>query len=121
MNVPHGYCQNMWDEKRRIGPQTAMTHGAIQIVDIDAPDWWAFCRDLEEVARNVPVVDEIKWHSSGETLTSGVTWDYDEDGDEYMLVGFTTSVKNVYAEIDSGTYGNLQALRVYTGRNAEDE
>lgn len=85
----------------------------------DADNFWDFCNHLVEIARNERNVKEIVWHHCTEPLTSGVEFHFDEEDDEYMLVGFVTNNKNVYAEIDDGTYGNLQGLRVYTGRKAE--
>lgn len=97
---------------------TPMGEGKI-IID-DADNFWNFCDHLAEIAMMEPVVDTIEWHVDGTKLVSDVTFDYDEEGDEYMLVGLITNNSRVYAEIDDGTYGNLQGLRVYTGRTEDD-
>lgn len=44
---------------------------------------------------------------------SGVTYDVDEDGERYATVGYTALPAGVYAEIEHGTCGVLQAFRVY--------
>lgn len=46
----------------------------------------------------------------------GLMHGFDEDGDEYFTVGFSINHKMVFAEIEDGTYGELQGFRIYTGR-----
>lgn len=48
--------------------------------------------------------------------THGVTYERDEDDEPYASIGFNLP-EGVYAEIEDGTYGELQALRVYLGRS----
>lgn len=46
--------------------------------------------------------------------THGVTYDLDEDSEPYARIGFVLP-EGVYAEIEDGTYGELQALRICLG------
>lgn len=52
--------------------------------------------------------------------THGVHYGTDEDGDDYAIVGFNIFHKNIYAEIEDGTYGQLQGFRIYLGTRSED-
>lgn len=47
--------------------------------------------------------------------THGVAYGTDEDGDDYAIVGFNVNGKNIYAEIEDGTFGSLQGFRIYLG------
>jgi len=53
---------------------------------------------------------------TGPLGTHGVTYDVDDDGEPYARIGFGLP-EGVYAEIEDGTYGELQALRIYLGRS----
>lgn len=47
--------------------------------------------------------------------THGLIWGFDpEQGERYVLVGYNLP-PGVYAEIEDGTYGELQGIRVYVG------
>lgn len=80
---------------------------------------------LEELERRVnegwrPSPDGYE-HITGPFGRHGVLTDFDEDGDEYVLIGFVIHSKNVFADIGvDGTYGNLQSFRIYTGQNEDD-
>lgn len=50
--------------------------------------------------------------------THGCTYNTDEDGCRFVTVGFVMPDR-VFAEIEDGTYGELQGLRIYT--NPEDQ
>ena len=43
----------------------------------------------------------------------GVVWDYDPEFGTYATVGFNLP-DGIYAEIEDGTYGQLQGFRIYT-------
>jgi hypothetical protein len=53
-------------------------------------------------------------HIETEYGVHGVKYDYDEDGDSYAEVGFVLP-KRCFAVIEDGTYGSLNAIRIYTG------
>lgn len=44
--------------------------------------------------------------------THGIMYDTDEDGLDYASVGYNLP-DGLYAEVEHGTYGELQAIRVY--------
>jgi len=50
----------------------------------------------------------------------GVYTDYDEEGDEFVYVGFVITQSQIFAEDNNGTYFHLNNFRIYTGRNEED-
>ena len=45
----------------------------------------------------------------------GVAYGEDDDGDEYVRVGFRLGVAGVFAEVEDDTYGTLIGFRIYTG------
>jgi hypothetical protein len=60
---------------------------------------------------------EFERSSQGAMLGSpfgqhGYIFGEDEQGDEYVTIGFVLP-EGVYAEIEDGTYGQLQGLRIY--------
>ena len=88
---------------------------------IDANNWWEFTDLLWRAAQQDTehTYKRVVWETTDNPLTSGVEWDYDEDDLEYMRVGFITGIKSVFVEIEDGTYGQMNALRVYTGREKQ--
>ena len=62
------------------------------------------------------VINRVKHHERPSVIedrfgTHGVTYGTDDTG-EYVVVGFQFPA-GIYAEIEDGTYGTLQGLRIY--------
>jgi hypothetical protein len=77
---------------------------------------------LEELKKTVAIV-QLNWGIEQVTTkfgTHGVEYVHEEDDPEgigYAVIGWTIPLVDVYAEIEDGTYGQLQGFRVY--RSAE--
>jgi hypothetical protein len=72
------------------------------------PDLYEWLRSLATVFRSDP---EFRPRF---LAGSGCWYATDEDGDDYVTVGYNMP-KHVFAEIEDGTYGQLQGFRIYLG------
>lgn len=43
-------------------------------------------------------------------------WGFDFEGDEYVIVGWNHGIGRVFVEIEDGTFGHMNGLRIFTGR-----
>lgn len=64
---------------------------------------------LEAALANGSRPTSFRWHDFSE---SGITYETDEEDNPYALVGYNLP-DGVYAEIDDGTFGTLQGIRIY--------
>ena len=68
-------------------------------------------RNRDNLRRTWYSLDSNNIRGIGDSI-HGLLFEADEDGDEYVTIGFNLP-KGVYAEIEDGTYGELQGFRIY--------
>lgn len=71
-------------------------------------------RMLTDVAQTMLATDERPLTIKTVFGEHGMHYDFDEDGDGFVTIGFNLP-DGVFAEIDGGTYGQLQGFRIYLG------